>query len=306
MATIQLTTTNYSGESANVWFFPCNSGGTNTNLGEMTFPTEIVDTENYEGTYEVEFTGLTSGNPQFCYVQIPCSGCNRPTGLTQTDLWITYSPDNENEINFTGSAIDACNALVDIIDNSKQLTGYLFSQIGPDNTVYKTIILGDCATISDGFYILIEDGVKVVREISGGILSSSIINCYDVLYTTPTPTPTVDLPTVTPTPTATATPTPEPTSTPTPPQTYSIQIAAGIGGPSGTACQNAQLLNFNNTVYSLLNNGGQLSTSTETLYNDMNATSEFNGNFDVYSDGTVYGTISTSGVFAFQGYCSGI
>jgi hypothetical protein len=341
MATIQLTTTNYNGESGIVYFWPCNSNGNASLLGTHTFPYEIVDTDNYEGTYEIGFTGLTSGNGQICYVQIPCSGCNRPTGLTQTDLYVTYS-DGVNSVAFTGSTFDVCTAANNLNNNVWYIGGSLSSQIGPDNTVYKTAILGDCATIEDGYYILLENGVYVARQISGGILGSPI-DCNSVLTSTPTPTPAgptatptptpfaatatptptpnatatptpTGAPTGTPTPTpepATATPTPipatsTPTPTPQPPQTYAIEIAVGGGGPSGTACQNAQSLAFTNTVYSLFNNGGQLSTSTETLYSDVNATIPFDGSSSVYSDGTVYGTINSSGVFVYQGNCSGI
>lgn len=304
MATIQLTTTNYNGESGRVYFYPCNTNGSSNYLGTHTFPFEIVDTDNYEGTYDIAFTGLTSGNNQICTVQIPCSGCNRPTGLTTTDLWDSYTPDNINQIVFTGSLQDACNALNDINNNSGLLLSNQFSQIGPDNTAYKMAILGDCAVISDGYYILIENGVNVVRQVSGGILSSPI-DC-NVPTATPTPTPA---PTDTPTPTPTIfnepTVTPTPTATPTP-QTYPIQIATGVGGPSGTACQNAQSLNGVFTVYSLLDNGGQLSTSSETLYADSTATAVYEGFHQVFSDGTAYGTISTQGVFVFQGFCSGI
>lgn len=221
MATIQLTTTNYNGESGTLYFTPCNTGGNPTNLGVFTFPHEIVDTDNYEGTYEVFFTGLTSGNNQVCYIQIPCSGCNRPTGLTQTDLWFKYS-DGSNEIDFSGSQLDACNALNalnDVNNVGYALNANLTSQIGPDNTAYETIVLGDCSTIADGFYILIENDVKVIREVSGGILGD-VINCS--VTPTPTPTPTsgpTDTPTPTPaspTSTPTSTPTPDPTDTPTP------------------------------------------------------------------------------------------
>jgi hypothetical protein len=213
MATIQLTTTNYNGESGTLYFTSCNTSGSTSNLGVFTFPHEIVDTENYEGTYQVSFTGLSSGNNQICYIQIPCSDCSRPTGLTQTDLWDTYSPDNELIVNFTGSELAACEAIDNINNNSAALRSNFTTQIGPDNRVYATVILGDCSTIADGFYILIENDVKVIREVSGGFLSNPIICITEV---TPTPTPTA-APTDTPTPTplpATATPTPTPTGAP--------------------------------------------------------------------------------------------
>lgn len=222
MATIQLTTTNYNGESANVQFFPCNSGSTYSNLGEQTFPLEITDTENYEGTYEVIFTGLTSGSNQVCYVQIPCSGCTRPTGLTTTNLYLRYTPNGGSEIYYNGSAQEACDARDFMLNNPMGYgEGALFSQIGPDNTAYSREITTDCATIADGFYILKENGSLIIREVSNGILSSNSFDCITITDTpTPTPGPT-DTPTPTPasptsTPTSTPTPTPGPTDTPTP------------------------------------------------------------------------------------------
>jgi hypothetical protein len=231
MATIQLTTNNYNGASGNVYFYPCNSNGSTTNLGTHTFPMEIVNPEQYEGTYQVQFTGLTSGNNQFCYVQIPCSDCNRPTGLTTTELFIQFSytdgPFSGQTNTFSSyTAIDVCNVLNDLNNNLGFLSSSLFSQIGPDNTVYQTEILGDCSKISDGFFILNENGTYVVREISGGILSN-IIDCT-IFDSTPTPTPTPDAPV------ATATPTPTPTSA-----SLNMYSLCGYGATPSSACFDA-------------------------------------------------------------------
>lgn len=193
MATIQLTTTNYNGEQGNVYFYPCNSGATNTNLGTMTFPTEIVDTENYEGTYQIHFTGLTSGNDQFCYVQIPCSGCNRPTGLTTTALWVEF-----NGTEFSSSANTACDVLTEVNNGNNLLSGNLTTQIGPDNKVYKTDILGDCSVIGAGYYIITDNqGNRVISIDSSGYYTD--VDCVNLPTSTPTPTP--EGPTATPTPT---------------------------------------------------------------------------------------------------------
>ena len=299
MATIQLTTTNYNGQNGNVTFYPCNSGLTSSNLGLNTFPMEIIDTENYEGTYQVQFTGLTSGYDQFCYVQVPCSGCNRPTsGLILAELFVQY-----NSISYSGYTADMACAAADYLNNPANIGNYTESSIlvqidDSNGNIYRTDFLGDCTTVPSAYYIMYVDGQAVVKHVTDGVLDAGNVDCNSL--PTPTPTPTIDV-TVTPSPTPTATP--EPT---TPPQTYSVQIAGGVGGPSGSACINAQQLNGMITVYSLFNNGGQLPTSTETLYSDAEATTPYEGFYQVFSDGTVYGTISTSGVFAFQGYCSGI
>jgi hypothetical protein len=278
MATIQLTTTNYNGESGEIQFYPCNSNQSSTDLGTYTFPHEIVDPENYEGTYQIKFTGLTSGNDQFCYVQIPCSDCSRPTGLTETSLYVSYYESvNQLEVDFTGSELAACEALDDINNNSAGFSGSLFAQIGPDNKAYKTVILGDCLTIADGFYILIENDIKVIREVSGGFLSNPIICVTGITMTpTPTPTATATLPTATPTPTPTgaplATDTPTPTPTPTPTATatptptilsYSYQIDVSGYFEPYSACQNGSVNNTVYTEYPSLNTGHILYSDSE-------------------------------------------
>ena len=211
MATIQLTTTNYNGESGNVTFFPCNSSGMSINTYAQTFPLQIDDTETYEGTYQVNFTGLTSGNNQLCYVQIPCSDCSRPTGLTTTELYTEYTPTSGGTINYSFTAQDACDARDFMLSNPMGYSeGALIAQIGPDDKVYSREITTDCATIGDGYYIFKENGDLIIKEVSGGFLTN-VVDCFVAPTDTPTPTPTA---TSTPTPTATSTPTPTPTGAP--------------------------------------------------------------------------------------------
>ena len=251
MATIQLTTTNYNGESGIVYFTPCNSGGTSSNLGVQTFPLQIEDTENYEGTYQVLFTGLTSGNNQWCNVQIPCGDCNRPTGLTTTELFFRFAytdgPNIGQENTFyTYTALDVCNVVDDYNNNLGNFNASFTTQIGPDNTAYATEILGDCSTVSDGIYVIFENGTYVIREVINGILDPTVIDCYVAPTPTPTPTATATLPTATPTPTPTGaplatdtpTPTPQPatatpTPTPTPTATATLPTATPTPTPTG-------------------------------------------------------------------------
>jgi hypothetical protein len=175
------------------------------------------------------FTGLTSGNNQFCYVQIPCSDCNRPTGLTTTELFFRFAytdgPNVGQENTFyTYTALDVCNVIDDYNNNLGNFNASFTTQIGPDNTAYATEILGDCSTVSDGIYVILQNGTYVIREVINGILDPTVIDCFVAPTATPTPTPTgaplaTDTPTPTPQP-ATATPTPTPvtgaTATPTP------------------------------------------------------------------------------------------
>jgi hypothetical protein len=295
MATIQLTTTNYNGESGILYFTPCNSGGISSNLGVQTFPLQIEDTENYEGTYQVLFTGLTSGDGQWCNVQIPCSDCNRPTGLTTTELFFQFGYTDgpnigQNNTFYTYTALDVCNVVDDYNNNLGNFNASFTTQIGPDNTAYATEILGDCSTVPDGIYVILQNGTYVIREVINGILDPTVIDCFVAPNDTPTPTPTATptatatLPTATPTPTptgaplatntptptpqpATATPTPTPvtgaTATPTPTPTivsysYLVDIGNAYAEPSD-ACQ------YQTAYYTVYSNSPTLSVG-DTLY----------------------------------------
>ena len=121
-------------------------------------------------------------------------------------------------------------------------------------------------------------------------------NCSDVVPT-PTPTPTM---TITPTPTITPTITPTQTVTPsnTPPAfLYGFSIWKGTVGPTGTACDGT------GTEYTIYNNVGYL-LSTSTNYSDGLGTTVFAGGNFYYSDGSTYGKINNSGIYADEGICS--
>ena len=230
MATIQLTTTNYNGESGNITFYPCNSGITSSDLGTNTFPHEIIDTENYEGTYDVLFTGLTSGTNQRCYIQIPCTDCARPiSGLTTSELFFQYNIGQTTIIYTGGTAQDVCNAK-DYMDDPNNFGTYgegaQTVQIGPDNRVYLTDFLGDCTTAADSHYIMYDGSTRVIRQVVNGILDMTVVDCFVAPTDTPTPTPEA---------TSTPTPTPEPpTATPTPTPQAATATPTPTGAPTGT------------------------------------------------------------------------
>ena len=92
MATvIQILTTNYSGETAQITFTPC-SGGT-INLGNQVLPYNY-ESENYQGSYSLYFSAFT----KTCTFDIPCptleptqTPTNTPTP-TSTNIPPTQTP----------------------------------------------------------------------------------------------------------------------------------------------------------------------------------------------------------------------
>jgi hypothetical protein len=60
--TVQILTTNYSGQIATITFSPC-SGGT-INLGSHVIPYNYIS-DNYLGDYSLFFTGFADTSPFF-------------------------------------------------------------------------------------------------------------------------------------------------------------------------------------------------------------------------------------------------
>jgi len=88
-----------------------------------------------------------------------------------------------------------------------------------------------------------------------------------------------------------------------PPQNtnYFIPLASGSAGYNGSACIQAQLLNFNTGVYH----------PTDTMLVDGHTYYDHNGNvfsgaMGYFSDGTNVGRISYQGYFTLQEPCSGV
>jgi hypothetical protein len=77
MVTVEILTTNFSGETAQITFTPC-SGGT-INLGSQVLPYDYVS-DNYEGSYSLYFPAFT----KTCTFDIPCSTLTPTPTATQT------------------------------------------------------------------------------------------------------------------------------------------------------------------------------------------------------------------------------
>ena len=81
---IQLQSTNYNGQLADITFYPC-SGGT-ISLGYQTIPYTYTN-DNYEGTYDLFFSGFN----QTCQLVITC-----PTPTPTVTTTPTVTPTNTN------------------------------------------------------------------------------------------------------------------------------------------------------------------------------------------------------------------
>jgi hypothetical protein len=85
MATVEILTTNFSGETAQITFTPC-SGGT-IDLGTQVLPYDYVS-DNYEGSYSFYFPDFT----KTCTFDIPCStNVPTPTPTYSQTVTPTYS-----------------------------------------------------------------------------------------------------------------------------------------------------------------------------------------------------------------------
>lgn len=76
--TLQILTTNYSGQTAEIVFSPC-SGGT-INLGNQVLPYDYVSEYIY-GDYELTFSAYGGS---VCYLNIPCPSPTPTTTITST------------------------------------------------------------------------------------------------------------------------------------------------------------------------------------------------------------------------------
>lgn len=91
MATVQISSNNYSGQTANITFYPC-SGGT-LSLGTQVIPYSY-SSDYYYGQYSLYFSGYNST----CVYDIPClsptptsTPTNTPTVTPTRSVGITFS-----------------------------------------------------------------------------------------------------------------------------------------------------------------------------------------------------------------------
>jgi hypothetical protein len=249
--TIQILTTNYSGETATITFSPC-SGGT-INLGSQVIPYNYVS-ENYLGDYSLYF----SDYDQTCTFTIPCStptptptgdptptptivvtATPLPTGTatptpTATDVPPTPTPTATEvpiqsyayQIDVSGQYFDPYQACQNQVVNYTVYTSY--PSLNTGHILYIDPELTSEYNPGLGNYFIIEDAFNtyVIDTNYGGI--NTLTNCNDVQQ---------------PTPTATATPTPTPTATEYP------MVHLGLSADNGnTACDNHLYNSYNVTT----------------------------------------------------------
>jgi hypothetical protein len=249
VTTVQITTTNYSGQTATITFSPC-SGGT-INLGSHVIPYNYIS-DNYLGDYSLYFADFS----QTCTFNIPCATATptptvivatatptpnptdtpvpvtstpEPTNVaTSTPLPATPTPEPTNIPTETPTPTPTIVSYSYQIDVATYPDPYFACQNGlVNNTVYTEysslntghILYSDSELTSifgliGGDYYIIQDGVNKY-VMSGGPNGEiySLTNCLNVNGPTSTPVPT-NVPTSTPLP-ATETPVPV-TNTPVP------------------------------------------------------------------------------------------
>jgi hypothetical protein len=199
--TVQILTTNYSGETAQITFSPC-SGGT-IDLGSHELPyNHISNDDNHLGDYLLYFVS----NNESCTFTIPCPTAT-PTPTPEPTSTPTVTPNPTSTPTPTETPTP---------------TPTPCPEPGP---VLRTFC----------------DGIDLREEIAGGpdgcgkvdyVIEYNAIACGG---SGPTPTPE---PTYTPTPTPTPEPTITPTPTPEPTFSY---IGCGYGNTAEAACSNSSL-----------------------------------------------------------------
>jgi hypothetical protein len=190
---LEITTSNYNGQLANITFFPCSGGS--INIGQVTLP-YYYDNDYYYGTFQIYIVeyGIT------CEVVVPC-----PTPTVPP----TPTPTPTNKItNLAYNVLSCCSRISGVIILPSTFT------IG--TTIVTTGKL--CMTIT-GFAPKGSIPTFFWSGISFGNGCEECLSQYPC-GVTPTPTPTVTqtqtpTPTITRTPLATSTPTTTPTTTPT-------------------------------------------------------------------------------------------
>jgi hypothetical protein len=85
---IQLQSTNYNGQLADITFYPCSGGS--INLGYQIIPFTYTN-DNYEGTYDLFFSAFS----QTCQLIIACptpTPTNTPTNTPTPTTTLTATP----------------------------------------------------------------------------------------------------------------------------------------------------------------------------------------------------------------------
>jgi hypothetical protein len=259
MVTVQILTTNFSGQTATITFSPC-SGGT-INLGPQVIPYNYVS-DNYLGEYSLYFADFN----QTCTFSVPCPTETPTPTPTETPTETptptatetpTPTPTETETATPTPTATETptptptetptptpTESPLDFSISGSCINGgtvYTYNHIGGSGTYDRGSGLYDTeseALNETGWFQISNPSFYVTNAVpyfnttrtywvalrdrnnqSNIVVKSILVDCEP----TPTPTPT-ETPTPTPTETSTPTPTPTSTSTPTPTPTSGLVV----------------------------------------------------------------------------------
>jgi hypothetical protein len=252
---INITSNNFSGETAEVYFLPC-SGGTLQNLGSQILPIDIVniseDNTAANGLYQVYLTDL--GN-RLCEVEVNCSGPG-----------YAFFQGDTNQ-NFTFPEGVCVNGVYDQLIYSEK------TSVSVGDTLYLDSDMTQPYAGAEGFYISLKysqdnnETTYAIKTDNNGVILE-IIDCSTLNGATPTPTPTPLPATSTPTPTPDPTEQPGPTLEPTPiPEATTTPAPTDTPTPTpGPIFREIQLSNPQSSSQNACN-----LTSGQTKYIDVNS-----------------------------------
>jgi hypothetical protein len=247
---INITSNNFSGETAEVYFMPC-SGGTLQNFGSSPLPIDIADLSEYPAsTYGLYQVYLTDFSNQLCEVEYNCPGPGYPFFKGDSNLGFT-------------NAIDACSS-----GGIDELIYSNANSVSVGDTLYLDNAMTLPYSVGVNFYASLKysqynfEAKYALKTDNNGVITE-IIDCVTLLGT-PTPTPTVDI--------GTPTPTNAPTSTPTPTPAFSAFNISTAGVSELDACTLTSTL----TAYS---NGSTPPVLGDTVYANNNGTGTYSAGF---------------------------
>jgi hypothetical protein len=238
MATIlEILTTNYNGQFADITFYPCSGGS--INIGNVILPYNY-QSEYYYGTYDIYIPNYD----KTCSLVVPClsptptitpTNTLTPTQTPTITPTNTVTPTPTNTVTPTITPTNTITPTPSITSSPLPPTIEYFQDCCDGLTVYKVGGVSTPIIVGNTYYITTNGFSGCVTALSGPpynsqsliISVSSYSSCVlceaDNPCPSPTPTPTPTN-TVTPTltPTNTVTPTPTPTNTVTPTTTTTV------------------------------------------------------------------------------------
>jgi len=174
--TIEISSANFNGQSANITFYPC-AGGV-INLGTQTIPYQYTTTD-YEGDYEIYIIAFD----QTCYLNIPCLTLT-PTPTPTATLEVTPTSTPTNTATATPTVTPTNTATPTYTSTPTNTQTQTVTQTATP-TITSTPTNTPTPTLAETFYLMTEDSEPILDENSDNLEPDG--------YTpppTPSPTPT--------------------------------------------------------------------------------------------------------------------